>query len=709
MRRLVVFLGALALIAPWILISPDIPASKSDTRKGMRMPVVGNADVLQAQYESWKSQMKAGWGETFVIDLATIRGLTPNELKPVASGRVTLDLAAQTIEAELGGVPLEESYDLWLVGRTDKGGSMRPTDDTPMLRLGNFMVLEGRPFLRRPMAGQLPETFFIDQIMVAKTGENPREASFLFGVPTFFQRLYALELQKTREADHTCSIGLAVLASWLVPMQSGGVPTGFGTVFFDEVTEGEDLFFNETFKGNGRTCGTCHPAAANFTLNAADIAELPNSDPLFVAEFVPELILGTKENAITGGLRFENPVLMRTFGLILENVDGFGTPGPATDKFVMRGIPHTIGMSQSILNPAANANQVPLQRTGWGGDGAPSGVVGDLKTFGRLLDFAVGAVVQHFTLATRRTIGVDFVLPTTDQLMAMEAFQLSIGRQAELNLATMSLKNADADTGRQLFRLGPGQAGGNTLTCNNCHFNAGANDSIPGLNNFNFNTGIELFLDQRPDGTGEPRPIDGGFGNGAPGAFTLCAQPGGAAFPHPKSAQGFGNRSFNTASVIESADTLPAFHNNIINTLEETITFYNTPEFAQSFFCGAAIPFNTVTEVPKIAAFMRVINALDNIDNSAVRLAKKAIIALSSSPLDNDVINRLLSLAVSDCQDSVQVLLESNIHRDARNQLKHAEQRFEQAMNTNKPASVRIAKINEGLQDLAAARAFMIN
>jgi len=317
-------------------------------------------------------------------------------------------------------------------------------------------------------------------------------------------------------------------------------------------------------------------------------------------------------------------------------------------------------------------------------------------------------VIQHFTLATRRTIGVDFILPTTDQLMAMEAFQLSLGRQAELNLATMSLKNTDADTGRKLFRLGPGQAG-NVLTCNNCHFNAGANDSIPDLNNFNFNTGIELFLDQRPDGTGEPRPIDAGFGVGAPGAFTLCAQPGGAPFPHPKSNQGFGDRTFNTATVIESADTLPAFHNNVITTLEETITFYNTPEFAQSFFCGASIPFNTVTEVPKVAQFMRVINVLDNIDNSAVRLANKAKAALSSPTLDNDVVNRLLALAISDCQDSVDVLVEGNLHRDARNQLKHAIQRFEQAMNTNKPASVRIAKINEGLQDLAAARALMIN
>ena len=26
------------------------------------------------------------------------------------------------------------------------------------------------------------------------------------------------------------------------------------------IAKGRDLFFNETFAGNGRTCGTCHPA-----------------------------------------------------------------------------------------------------------------------------------------------------------------------------------------------------------------------------------------------------------------------------------------------------------------------------------------------------------------------------------------------------------------------------------------------------------------
>src|SRR5262245_45841805 len=78
------------------------------------------------------------------------------------------------------------------------------------------------------------------------------------------------------------------------------------------IAKGERIFFEETFEGNGRTCGTCHPAENNFTIDPAFIATLPPDDPLFVAEFDPNL-----------ANNFENPRLMREFGLILENLDGF--------------------------------------------------------------------------------------------------------------------------------------------------------------------------------------------------------------------------------------------------------------------------------------------------------------------------------------------------------------------------------------------------
>ena len=127
------------------------------------------------------------------------------------------------------------------------------------------------------------------------------------------------------------------------------------------------LFFDETFDGNGRTCGTCHREDNNFTIDPAFIATLPDDDPLFVAEFNPAL------------KTLERPRLMREFGLILENQDGFDD---LENNFNLRGVPHTLGMRVSI-----DSRQGP--RTGWSGDGAP----GD----GSLRSFATGAVIQHFT------------------------------------------------------------------------------------------------------------------------------------------------------------------------------------------------------------------------------------------------------------------------------------------------------------------------
>ena len=94
------------------------------------------------------------------------------------------------------------------------------------------------------------------------------------------------------------------------------------------IAKGREIFFNETFNGNGRTCGSCHPAENNFTIDPTFIATLPDDDHLFVAEFNPDL----KEN-------FENTRLIREFGLITENLDGFDD---LANKFTLRGVPHTL-------------------------------------------------------------------------------------------------------------------------------------------------------------------------------------------------------------------------------------------------------------------------------------------------------------------------------------------------------------------------------
>ena len=392
----------------------------------------------------------------------------------------------------------------------------------------------------------------------------------------------------------------------------------------DPVSKGREIFFNETFKGNGRTCGTCHPAQNNLALDPAFIATLPPSDPLFVAEFTPDL----KKN-------FENPKLMRQFGLILENLDGFGD---LENKFVMRGVPHVLALRTSV-----NSNQGP--RTGWSGDGAP----GD----GSLRSFATGAVIQHFTKTLNRVAGVDFRLPTEEELDAIEAFMLSLGRQQDPTLP-LALKGTVPKRGQDIFldnRLGK---------CNLCHANAGATANFGGGNigNANFNTGVENLPDQPADLTGERNPPDDGFGRP-------------------------GDGTFNTPPLVEAADTGPFFHNNAIETIEGAVAFYNGDAFNNSP-SGQLLAQNDprrvgirldATQVVEVAAFLRVLNALENIRQSLELLESTAKNGFAERAEDRELLNR----AVSETQDSIKVLDGGGLHPEAVAHLQRAKELTEKA------------------------------
>src|SRR5262249_48842197 len=184
-------------------------------------------------------------------------------------------------------------------------------------------------------------------------------------------------------------------------------------------------------------------------------------DPLFVAETNPNL----------KGL--EDPPVMHGAGCILENHDGFNKPG------VLRGIPHTLSLA-TTLNPDADLLASGHQNAlGWSGDGSPTGNIPDgqggvISTSGRLIDFMIGAIRQHYTKTLNRVAAVDFSFPNSTQLQQLEAFMLSLRRQSDLDLApghpdSLVLKGALANLGQNQFQAVFGQA-----SCNFCHQNAGA-------------------------------------------------------------------------------------------------------------------------------------------------------------------------------------------------------------------------------------------
>jgi hypothetical protein len=410
------------------------------------------------------------------------------------------------------------------------------------------------------------------------------------------------------------------------------------------IARGQTLFFTETFDGNGRTCGTCHRREDNYTLSPDLIATLAADDPLFVAE---------RQRALSSN--FEKPAQMHEFGLILENQDGFDD---LANNFNLRGVPHLLSLTTSV-----SSSDGP--HTGWSGDGAP----GD----GSVRAFAVGAVIEHFPRTLARVPGKDYRLPTSEELDALAAFVLSLGRQHDLELP-LGLKDSQALLGQRVF-LDDGRGG----KCNICHFNAGANVDEEffwrGAGNLNFDTGL-------PPLPGSPP--DDGFGTP-------------------------GNHEFNTPPLVEAADTAPYFHNNSAPTLEAAITFYNTAAFNESpagrqlaALTGSRIQLSG-SEILAVAAFLRVINALENI-RTTLLLLQEAQARANQRMTDW---RGPLEQARFETDDAIEVLQASRLHARAIEHLTQARALIVAGLSGSRRGAV-LDNIRDAIAEQGQARAELV-
>lgn len=405
----------------------------------------------------------------------------------------------------------------------------------------------------------------------------------------------------------------------------------------DRIIKGLKLFTEETFGGNGRTCASCHPVTHNFTIDPEFIGKLPDDDPLFVAE----------QNRKLGDL--ERRQLMRRFGLILENLDGFDTEG------VMRGVPHTLGMSRSLTPPDTF---LLTEATGWSGDGAP----GD----GSLRSFAIGAVTQHLTKSLDRNgcshsefrkapKNCDFRVPTDAELDALLAFQLFIGRDEEVNIVpddpdALVFADKDVEKGKVLFQTAPTVNGG-TASCAFCHENAGANS---GGRNANFATGTNRHANAPACRSGAKSgvPGDGGFGRSETEGSTRIEV---ADFCDNRS--GFdvtfeGDMTMNTPSLVEAADTPPFFHNNSADTIEEAVAFYASDTFGSSPAARNGSFDLSTKDVNRIAALLRALNIQENLRSGA----EYNDMAMRVAARDETQAWTFVDMARADTQDALQVL-----------------------------------------------------
>ena len=397
----------------------------------------------------------------FPVTLSYNRGLS--QTSSSAKGKAVINFQEGVVEVSVQGLPALPAtavYEKLLVdnqpGPDNSVAIDRGPDGDDIINLGELQLQGEEASLVRQMDPARLRDFEVDMVAVTRRGPEMDEEFVIGGVTSLFYKMGRKNsVAAEQRRDLPDNPALALLSSlWrkLTPASTASAsgPAAQSQAILALIDQGETLFFDETFDGNGRTCGTCHRADQNFAIDPAFIAMLPSTDLLFVAELVPALA------------KLEDPALMRgPRGLILENIDGFGQPP------VFRAPPPTVNMAFT----------------------GPYGLSGEFAT---ISDFDIGAVAQHFTKNTggdpdniTRVAGSDFRTPTQAELDAFEAFQLStfIPRRADFELNKFLTTNAQ-QSGRDLFF--------GSAKCSQCHGGTVLSDADQGLGggNQSFNTGV---------------------------------------------------------------------------------------------------------------------------------------------------------------------------------------------------------------------------
>lgn len=581
----------------------------------------GSITALSNSYQQWQAHYQLQGGDQFLtIPLHFNAGFSTSRIKSLSTIRV--DLYSGEFLADIKGLPTG-SYHLWLEGSLKK-------DETKILAkyLGELINIEGRQYLTAQLNKVDMQSMYLNRFVVSVQSQQPLTSSLLVGSPSLFQKIFYEDQYWVAAQFDLAQVekdSAKTFVEHLLPKVAyarAGKPS-LQDVLGAQIMAGRNLFINETFAGNGRTCSTCHRLDNNHTIDPKYIAKLPNDDPLFIAENNPELA------------ELERSKLLRQFGLVLANIDGFDKPG------VLRGVPHLFALGTSMTPEAEFEGTVVQHALGWSADGSPND--------GSLRSFTVGAVMQHMPKTLNREEGVDFRMPTDAELDALEAYMLSLGRSSELDLDTMSFSSPIVQKGLELFHSkepGTGQ-------CKGCHLNAGANSSSS-LQNGNRDTGVENMPDSPLKLVWAEVPLDGGFGGDE---HNNCGW--------SKEEPCYGNKEFNMTTVVEAADTGPFFHNNAVNTIEEAVAFYNSNAFHNSPGANPADPNDPEsvcercihlepTQITAIALFLRTINAMESI-RSSNELAEQAV------QLNRQQRRELLALVIAETEDAVEVLEGGNI------------------------------------------------
>lgn len=361
-----------------------------------------------------------------------------------------------------------------------------------------------------------------------------------------------------------------------------------------DIARGRQLFTEETFGGNGRTCASCHVLELNAALPPANVAQrfatlATTFDPLFIAEknmnlntLTVHASAGFAEGAVLTGTAAGAPAkvkvrarLSSTTFLVHGGIDPRLTAGTnitdgtstvrvvsiakgdldqLEDPRLMRGPsvspahPHGRGL---ILENVDGFGVRPvfrksphLQNLKFTGPFGFHDQVPDLE------QFSIEAVVQHFPRTLARRPGIDFRLPTAEEQRLLKVFMRSLDSIPGSSLAELTSKHdlghfartAAQRRGRELFQ---------NTSCNSCHFS-------PVLSGGRFPTGVNN------------QPIDG-------------PAPGGDGLPMDSDVlTATTNRAMGTPGLFNVKHNAPFFHEGSRTTLADAVLFYTSPAFRES-------------------------------------------------------------------------------------------------------------------------------
>ncbi len=385
------------------------------------------------------------------------------------------------------------------------------------------------------------------------------------------------------------------------------------------VEQGETLFKNETFSGNGRTCASCHVEADGFALTPRNVQSRftalalpqPVFDPLFVGESAPSafdagfdfnlntLVLTAEVETpapCTGELRGEitsengarakvlarvSPVSYLVYGGLNPRLAGMVTDGIC---FANAGNITAGDLAAPAGSPVAGIDD-PLRMRSQRDPGFPQTLIlenidgfsnppvfrksthllnlSQTAPYGLSGDipdlqaFTNGAVAQHFprTLARNSGSNPDFRLPTPDELAALEAFMLAQEFPAGGDPNKFDLARF-ATTESQ--RRGREEFVG--FGCASCHGGPTLSQTTVSIQ-------------------GKPVGVNASFNTGSPNSPLRAALP---CEPAAETVGACGTREFSTPQLWNLPLLGPFFHDGSARTLAEAVNFYSSSQFSTS-------------------------------------------------------------------------------------------------------------------------------